>query len=175
MYCARVAQLAEHRPCKSGVAGSIPAAGLVRERTPRWNPKEQGERSERRVVAALLEHGYDVLVAPYGGKRRYDLVLDLGDRFVRVQAKTARLTKDGGALVAATTSFAGLGAARRRVAYRGQIDLFAIFSPDTGRVYLVPVDECPETQIQLRLTPPKNGQRAGVRYAADYELRPADR
>jgi len=146
---------------------------LIRERTPPWNPKAWGERSERRVVAALLEHGYDVLVAPYGENRRYDLVLDLGDRFVRVQAKTACLTPDRRAIVAATASLAGLGPERRRVGYRGQVDLFAIFSPDTGRVYLVPVDECPGTQIRLRLTPPRNGQRKRVRYAADYELRPA--
>lgn len=172
MLPARVAQLVEHSPCKREAAGSRPAAGFLPLPPPR-TPKEQGERSERRVIAALLDHGYEVLIAPYGENRRYDLVLDLGDRFVRVQLKTARLTPDGGALAAATTSFAGLGAARRRVGYRGQADVFALYSPDTGRVYLGPVEACPSTPVQLRLSPTRNGQAAGVRMAGDYELRRA--
>lgn len=115
-----------------------------------------------------------MLVAPYGENRRYDCVLDLGDRFVRVQAKTACLTSDKAALVAATASFAGLGPSRRRVNYRGQADVFAIYSPDLDRVYLVPVDACPGTCVRLRLTPARNGQVSRVRLAADYELRPSD-
>lgn len=172
MQTARVAQLVEHSPCKREAAGSNPAAGL-RPLPPPRTPQEQGERSERRVIAALLDAGYEVLIAPFGENRRYDLVFDLGDRFVRVQVKTARLVNDGSALSAATASFAGLGATRRRAGYRGQVDVFAFYSPDTGRVYLVPCDECPETGVYLRLTPARNGQVVGVRFAADYELRPA--
>lgn len=122
------------------------------------------------MIAALLRAGYEVLVPPYGENRRYDLVLDLGDRFVRVQAKTARLTRDRCALVAATSSVAGLGAARRRVNYRGQADLFAIYSPDLDRTYLVPVEECPGAEVRLRLCPTRNGQSNGVPFAATYEL-----
>lgn len=150
-----------------------PTWTAVHERPRLRSPKEQGERSERKVIAALLEHGYEVLIAPYGENRRYDLVLDLRDRFVRVQTKTARLAPDRSALIAATCSVSGLGAARRRLGYRGQVDLFAIYSPDTNRVYLVPVDECPESEVRLRLSATKNGQASGVRFAADYELRPA--
>jgi hypothetical protein len=115
-----------------------------------------------------------VLVAPYGENRRYDCVLDLGDRFVRVQAKTARLSPDGGALIAATASCTGHGAVRRRLTYHGQADSFALYSPDTGQVYMVPVSDAPGTAIQLRLHPTKNGQTVGVRWAADYELRRCD-
>ena len=166
MHTARVAQLVEHAPCKREVAGSIPAAG--------FNPKTHGERSERQVVAALLAAGYDVLVAAIGENRRYDCVIDMGDRFVRVQAKTARLSPDGGARIAATANCTGHGVARRRLSYHGQADVFALYSPDTGKVYVVPVAEAPGTTIYLRLTPPKNRQAAGVRYAADYEMRPVD-
>ncbi len=170
MTVARIAQLVEHSPCKREVAGSIPAAGFPAGGR---SPKAQGERSERRIIAALLDAGYDVLVAPYGENRRYDCVLDLGDRFVRVQCKTARLTPDRAAICAATASFAGLGAARRRVGYRGQADIFAVYSPDTGDVYMVPVDAAPGSEIRLRLSPARNGQTARVRLAADYVLKPA--
>lgn len=173
MQAARVAQLVEHSPCKRAAAGSSPAAGFQPLPPPR-TPKEQGERSERRVIAALLDAGYEVLIAPYGENRRYDLVLDLGERFVRVQVKTAHLTRDCSAIVAATASFAGLGAARHRVSYRGQIDVFAIYSPHTDRVYLVPVEECPGTVVRLRLKPTRNGQAAGIRLASRYELRRPD-
>lgn len=169
MHVARVAQLVEHSPCKRVVAGSSPAAGFLPLPAPR-TPKEQGERSERRVIAALLAAGYEVLVAPYGENRRYDLVLDLGDRFVRVQTKTARLVPGGGALVAATASFAGLGRSRRRIDYRGQVDVFALYSPDLDRVYLVPVADCPGAEVRLRLVRARNGQQTRVRLASDYEL-----
>jgi hypothetical protein len=170
MRSARVAQLVEHSPCKRAVGGSSPPAGLLPLPSPR-TPKEQGERSERRVIAALLTAGYEVLVAPYGENRRYDCVLDLGDRFVRVQVKTARLVAGKSALVAATASLAGLGTRRHRVAYRGQVDVFALYSPDLDRVYLLPVDECPGAEVRLRLAPARNGQRARSRLASDYELR----
>ena len=55
--------------------------------------------------------------------------------------------------------------------YRGQIDYFAVHCPETGWVYLIPIDAVPNTSGgSLRVEPPRNNQRRFVRWAADFEL-----
>jgi PD-(D/E)XK nuclease superfamily protein len=54
------------------------------------HPVDVGQRSEAAILAAFVERGFEVLL-PWGTNHRYDMVLDLGDRFLRVQCKTGRL------------------------------------------------------------------------------------
>ena len=54
--------------------------------------------------------------------------------------------------------------------YRGEVDLFGVYSPELDQVFLVPVDEVPTRYGSLRMDPPRNGQVKGVRWAADYQL-----
>ena len=53
-----------------------------------------------------------------------------------------------------------------------EVDLVAAHCHELGRNYLIPFDRVEEGKsgIHLRLTPPKNGQRASINYAAEYEL-----
>lgn len=132
------------------------------------NTKAVGEISEIAVVLRLMRAGYDVS-RPFGDNARYDLVIDDGARLSRVQVKTARLR--AGKIQFATSS-SQLHRGRGRQHYRGACDLFAAYCPDLDAVYLVPVDEVGVVECCLRFEPPRNGQRAGVRWARDYELRP---
>ncbi len=125
-----------------------------------------GKRSEGAITAEFVKRGYRVLL-PQGENQRYDLVLDLGDRFVRVQCKTGRLRR-GVILFSAESVRANTKRAVRRP-YIGEVDLFAVYCRDTDRVYSVPVDD-EVRQITLRVDPPANGQAKGIRWAADYEL-----
>ena len=52
------------------------------------HPVDVGLRTEAHITGELVRRGYSVLL-PFGVNQRYDLVLDQGDRFVRVQCKTA--------------------------------------------------------------------------------------
>jgi len=54
--------------------------------------------------------------------------------------------------------------------YRGQIEYFAIYCPDTAKVYLVPLDHVGTAHANLRLLPTANRQEKKVRWAKDYEL-----
>ena len=55
--------------------------------------------------------------------------------------------------------------------YHGQIEAFAVYCPQTGSAYLVPINDVPgPTMARLRLDPTRNGQIHGVRWARDYEL-----
>jgi hypothetical protein len=55
--------------------------------------------------------------------------------------------------------------------YEGDAEMFGVYSPDTGKVYLVPVSEVPSGgDVILRLLKTKNNQEKGIRWARDYEL-----
>jgi PD-(D/E)XK endonuclease len=131
------------------------------------HPVDVGQRSEAAVLAAFVKHGYRVLT-PFGVNHRYDFVLDLGDRFLRVQCKTGRL-RDGVIRYGAHSTRANTrGTYWRR--YSGEIDVFAVYCPDTGGTYVVPIEDGPSMQGSLRIDPPANGQSRRIRWAADYEL-----
>lgn len=131
-------------------------------------PKETGERSEGLILAALLQAG-KVVCLPFGDNQRYDLVIDEGDRFVRVQCKTGRVVKDVVVFHSCSLHYHRDKGSR---SYRGQADLFGVYVPDLHKVYLVPVADVAVSNGALRLSPPKNNQTKGVRYAATYELVP---
>jgi hypothetical protein len=57
------------------------------------HPKDKGDRTTLAVMLALRVAGYAVLM-PFGENTRYDLVIDDGETFSRIQCKTGRL-RDG--------------------------------------------------------------------------------
>jgi hypothetical protein len=121
-------------------------------------------------MLALRMADITVLV-PFGENTRYDLVIDDGMRFARIQCKTGRLRQ--GAIRFNTCSTYGHhqrpGKARR--GYDGEIDFFVVFCPDNGGVYLVPIDELrARTEGALRVEPSRNGQRRNIRSASSYEV-----
>ena len=55
--------------------------------------------------------------------------------------------------------------------YLGDAEYFGVYSPDTGKVYLILVSEVPGTwDVKLRIKKSKNNQEKGVRWAYKYEL-----
>ena len=139
------------------------------------HPKTVGDVTQAMVLARLVEVGHEVLL-PFGENVRYDLVIDHGDRFTRVQCKTGRLRH--GAVIFNTCSFALHNPSARRGErpyqrdYRGQADVFGIYCPATKDVYLVPVATVGTRAGNLRIDPPKNNQTARIRWAKDYVLHP---
>jgi hypothetical protein len=133
------------------------------------NTHQVGDRTEAIVMAKLLQV-YDCVLIPFGNGRRYDLVVDSGEQFLRIQCKTGRLRS--GAVVFNTHSQNPKGRTGRGVGYRDQVELFGVYCPDTDKVYLVPVADVTDSHGYLRVDLPKNGQKSGVRMAAQYELQP---
>ena len=122
------------------------------------------------VMVALREVGYLVLV-PFGENTRYDLVIDNGLSLKRVQCKSGRLRL--GSIVFRTCSSYAHHANPKilRRHYRGQVDFFGVYCPETQGVYLIPIEHLPnQAQAALRWLPPRNRQRRRIRWAADYEI-----
>jgi hypothetical protein len=130
------------------------------------HPVDVGRRSEAAILLELLKRGYSCLV-PAGENQRYDLVVDDGGDFVRIQCKTGRL--QNGVISFPTCSVRTNTRRVIRRDYEGEIDLFAVYCPELDKVYLVPARGL-QTNMTLRLAPTANGQAKGVHWARDYEL-----
>lgn len=140
----------------------------------RPHPKATGDSSEAMVIARLVQAGKVVLL-PFGENQRYDLVIDEGDHFVRVQCKTGRLKS--GAIKFPTCSSTyhhpgNQGMVFYQHTYVGQIDAFGVYCPETDRAYLVPIDGLGTRMAYLRVLPSRNNQVKGVRWAHDFEIVP---
>jgi hypothetical protein len=109
------------------------------------HPKDIGDVSTLAITLALRVCGYGI----YAGRLRL------------------------GSIVFAVCSCYGhhRNPATARRTYEGQIDLFAVYCPQTSGVYLVPIEDLPmKTAAYLRVDPPRNNQRQRIRFAADYEV-----
>jgi len=93
---------------------------------------------------------------------------------VRVQCKTAWHSKDGAALIFNTSTVSAGGREmwkKKKSGYEGRAEYFGVYSPDTGKVYLLKVSEAPvASSMRLRLQMPKNNQEKNVKWAKNYEL-----
>ena len=138
------------------------------------HPKEIGDRSTMAIIFALRMQGYGVFL-PFGENTRADLIVELGRALRRVQCKTGRL-KDGGVRFATCSTYAHHPSPQiLRRQYTGEIDDFAVYCPELGAVYLVPIEDATTNSLcTLRVSSPKNGQRIGVRLAAAYEIAKID-
>jgi|SRR5918999_3124301 hypothetical protein len=134
----------------------------------RQHPKEVGDRTTLAVMLALRMAGLAILV-PFGENTRYDLVIDDGRRLARVQCKTGRLRHGAVYFPVCSTYGHHRNPQTARRHYRGQVDYFAVYCPETHSVYLVPIDDLPvKVQASLRVEAPRNNQVRNVRLATDY-------
>jgi hypothetical protein len=127
--------------------------------------REKGNLAEAKILAALVAAGYLVSV-PFGEGHKYDFVIDDSVSLWRVQCKTGRVKK--GVLIFNSYSQSGNGATKQ--GYHGLADLFAVLHPESGEVYLVPVERFGTTGVSLRLTPTVDGQIQNINWAVDYLL-----
>lgn len=142
------------------------------EGVPRRHPKDVGDETQAMVLARLVQIGKQVLL-PFGENVRYDLVIDEGDSFVRVQCKFGRLRK--GVVKFATCSHTyhhpnNQGSRPYQHHYRGQADVFGVYCPETDAVYIVPVEEVGTTYGSLRVEPTRNKQLKRIRWAQEFEV-----
>ncbi len=123
----------------------------------------KGDISEAAIITRLRQLGY-VVLTPYGGNQRYDLVIEDADgNFWRIQCKTAWLDEGGAVLKLDTANHNVTGKKRDWRHYRGQCDYFAVYCEELDKVYLVPVDQVGTNSAHLRLVLAKNNQMKHVR------------
>ena len=133
------------------------------------DPNLKGNVAELKIAAEAARLGIPVL-RPMTEHERYDLVFELGGGFARIQCKWA--STDGNVIcVRMVTNRRGPNGFIRTPYTADEVDAIAAYCDEIDRYYLLPMDLIAgRKQILLRLTPPKNGQRACLNWAADHEL-----
>ncbi len=138
--------------------------------TRRLNPSQRGAIAEAAVAAATIELGFTVL-RPLCEGRRYDLVVDLEPKLLRVQCKLAHRRGDVLVVNARTNRYTPQGYVS--TAYTPEeIDAVATYAPELRCCHVIPARELAgRTSVYLRLDATRNNQAERVNWAADYELR----
>ncbi len=163
---------------------------------------QQGLISHTAVLNRLVQLGFEVLL-PWADHLGYDMAYYITEEhhnfgffvhhethLVRIQVKTGRLRKEKTCIefntVSVTTN--GKGAIHRKRGYLGKAEYFGVYEPETRKVYMVSVNDAPQTgEMTLRFKDAgvirSNGRQSwrvsyteaitsGVKYnwAEDYEI-----
>jgi PD-(D/E)XK endonuclease len=132
-------------------------------------PSQKGAAAEAAITAKAIELGLTVL-RPLCEGRRYDLVVDLEPRLLRVQCKLARRV-DGVLVVHLQTSRYTPGGYVSTSYSADEIDAVGAYSAELRRCFLIPISEVAGRRaIHLRVDPAKNNQASGITWAHDYEF-----
>jgi hypothetical protein len=131
--------------------------------------------SQTAVLHRLVELGFEVLL-PWASHLGYDLAyyrveehLNFGfflhreAHLVRIQVKTGRLLDNGTSFDFNTVSVAPGKGKHRKKDYEGKAEYFAVYLPDNGKVYMIPVNGVP-TSGPLTLRFKAAGLLLGGRY-----------
>jgi prevent-host-death family protein len=129
----------------------------------------KGAVAEMQIAAAATRLGVPVL-RPLTEHGRYDLAFELGSRLLRVQCKWAALDSHVVTVRLGGSTLTNKGYVRRLYS-TDEVDLIAAYCGDLGRCYVIPIEVCAgQHAFTMRLTPPKNGQRAAINSEADFRL-----
>jgi hypothetical protein len=132
-------------------------------------PTEKGAIAEAKIYAAAVEAGV-VVSRPLAEGRRYDMIFDIGPRLLRVQCKWAPRRGDV-ILVRARTSRLTPSGYVRTTYTASEVDGIAAYCPELDESFYVPIEDMAgRAFIHLRVSATRNGQRAGVTMARQYQL-----
>jgi hypothetical protein len=137
----------------SWVQVPLPAPNKVNMTSPTTH---KGNIGQAAVALEALKRGYHVST-PFEGAA-YDLIIDRAGSLSRVQVKYSK--SDGKRLKV-----------RLRDYTPHDIDAIAAYDGTTGKVYWLPIDMAISSDtVNLRLTPPENGQETGIIWASTFEV-----
>lgn len=137
---------------------------------PEMDSNQKGAIAELAVAKEAASHGLGVLL-PMIEHGRYDLALEIEGCLLRVQCKWARRRGEVVMVNIATSRHTPLHGYKRSKYQATEVDAVAAYCGDLDRCYLFPIELLEgRSAIHLRLGPAKNGQRAAINFAADYEF-----
>lgn len=126
--------------------------------------QQKGITTEMYVAAYLLSLGYNVS-QPLCQDSKYDLVVDVNNKLLRLQVKTARLTDANSITFNCRSTTKNSSTHKSRSYGENEIDYFATYW--NHQVYLVPVGQC-SSEKRLHLEKPKQSNWS---YIEDYKAK----
>lgn len=133
------------------------------------NPNHKGNVAELAIATEAARLGLSVL-KPLTEHEPYDLVIGVAGRLLRVQCKWAKKEGDVVAISLARNRRGPDGFIRRNYS-AADVDAIGAYCGDLDRCFLIPIAVVDgRWAIQLRLAPARNGQRAALHFASEYQL-----
>ena len=132
---------------------------------------DKGAIAESEIQTAALKAGLAVY-KPVSGHSRADLMFEKGDGLWRVQVKWGRLSQAGDVVIVHVGgSYLTPNGYVHSTYHEQEIDLLAVYCHDLDRCFLIPISVFAGMgSLQLRLTPPRNNQRACINLADDFDF-----
>lgn len=120
--------------------------------------------TELECLLAFSKAGHKVSI-PYGENCRYDFILDVEGKLLKIQCKTAHYVDENSFKIACASTRKNSKNIIRERYDKKQIDFFATYY--NSQCYLIPVEEC-GIEKRIHFTLPKNGQKKGICLANWY-------
>lgn len=134
------------------------------------NHNHKGNAAELAIAAEAARLGLSVF-GPLTEHARYDLVLEVADRLLRVQCKWGACNGETISVRLASSYHSPTRGYVVRKYTPSEVDAIAVYCDQTKRSYLLPIEVVAGLGLlTLRLTPPRNNQRAALNFAVDYEF-----
>lgn len=132
------------------------------------NTHFQGKITELQVATAFTERGYQVSL-PLVPDSRYDMIVDIHGKLIRLQVKTCKAKEDNAYIEFATsTSHTNTQGTINHSYTDKEIDYFATFYEN--QCYIIAVNECGARAQRLRIKPPLNGNQRGTKMISNYTI-----
>jgi len=123
--------------------------------------QQKGIVTEMQVATYLLSLGYNVS-QPFSQDSKYDLIVDVDGKLLRLQVKTSRLASPTSITFNCRSTTTNVKNCKSRRYSDTEVDYFATYW--NGKAYLVPISEC-STQKSLHL---EKTTRKDWSYMEDY-------
>jgi prevent-host-death family protein len=137
------------------------------------DPNRKGNAAELAIAAEAARLDLEVHM-PLTEHGRCDLVLGIAGKLYRVQCKWGARVGEKVQVRLSTSRYSPTRGYVIKTYDRSEIDLVAVYCDDLRTSYLLPPRLFEgRSHVWLRTGPPKNGQRAALNWAADYEFRGA--
>ena len=128
------------------------------------NTQYIGQLTEQKCFVKCLEMGY-LISKPLFDNARYDFILDIGDKLLRIQVKTSAWNEDHSAFTFNGYSQHSTGTGNKRMKYTNkEIDYF--MTEKDNQFYLYPAEEEGFVSKCLRITSKQNQPQ--IKWAKDY-------
>jgi hypothetical protein len=132
--------------------------------------KDKGDLGVLKAQIDLFEQGFTIFV-PLTEHCPFDLVAYKDGEFRRVQVKYRSLDQFGKVDVKFSTCWTDRNGTHTLPIDKSEVDIYCVYCPEADECYYLRPDDF-GSNVSLRVEMPKNGQRKGVNFAADYRRAP---
>jgi hypothetical protein len=127
---------------------------------------QKGDIAEAKAVSRFMELGYTIS-EPINDHSRYDLVVDDGELH-KVQVKYASMDDEGGICVSIKSSNPNTKTSKDKTYSPDEVDAYAIYCPETEKVYWVEYEDAPKSAMYLRVR--SEIEHPSINWAEEYEV-----